>query len=116
MADHQPAIRTLREGTKLLGLGEGQRKRLFDKNVFARLDSTTREFGMYCGRCRDCHASDAGIAQHRLEFSDWRTIMICEFVRCGTVGIADRRERTKLGKITDQVLAPIAAANGSDPH
>ena len=37
-------------------------------------------------------------------------------VGCGTVGIADRRERTKLGKITDQVLAPIAAANGSDPH
>jgi len=42
--------------------------------------------------------------------------MLCEFVRCGTVGIADRRERIKPGKITDQVLAPIAAANGNDPH
>jgi len=55
MADHQPAIRAIRESTKLLGLGEGQRKRLFDKDVFARLDSTTREFGMHRGRCRDCH-------------------------------------------------------------
>jgi hypothetical protein len=66
-------------------------------------------------RRHDCHAGHVGIAQNRLEFGERRTQTISEFVRCGMVGIAGRREGPKLGKITDPV-APIAAANGSDPH
>ena len=32
------------------------------------------------------------------------------------IGVADRRQRAELGKIADQVLAPIAATDHRDPH
>src|SRR6516165_6992567 len=116
VADHQPPVRALRESTKPLGLGQGQRKWLLDKDMFARLYCATRQLGMQRRRCRDRYTGDVGIAQHRLEFTDRRAITIGELLRRGTVGITDRREGAKLGKITNQVLAPIAAANGSHPY
>src|SRR6516225_5905501 len=116
MANHQSPIHALRESTERLGLSQGERKRLLDKDVFARLDSATRELRMQNSRCRDRHTGDISITQNRLEFDDRRMITTGELVRRGLVGIADCRECTKLGEITNQILAPIPAANDSHPH
>jgi hypothetical protein len=101
MADHQPSIHALRESTKLLGLGQSQRKRLLDKDVFACLHSVASELGMQNGWRGDRHAGDVGIAQDHFKLGDGDTISIAEFVRSCAIGITDRRERNEFGEVTD---------------
>jgi hypothetical protein len=68
-----------------------------------------------CGR-RDRDTRNLIVAQYRIEFSDPRVVALGELARRVAVGIADRGQCTKFGKVANQVLAPISAADRRNPH
>ena len=116
MADHQHAPALLGKRAQPLGFRHRQGQRLLDKDMLAGFQCRRRKRRVLRRRRRNRNAGNGRIAQHRLERPDRRAVPRRQLAGGRLIGIADRRQRAKLGKIADQVSAPITATNDGNRH
>jgi len=64
----------------------------------------------------DRYTGDAVVAQHGVEFCDPSVVPIGVLKRGVVIRIADRSQGAELGKVADQVFAPIAATDRRHLH
>ena len=101
-----------RHGT--LGVGDGQRDRLFDQHVLAVLDRPDRELGMELRRQRHDDGVDV-VARDQFLGQDGQAILLAgKAFGAGVVGVGNRMQRAERLQGADVVAAPISATKNGD--
>ena len=93
------------------GVVHRQRNRLFDQEVFSRLDDGERRFGMFMRGQGEHHAVDPVVGQHVIKGKCHAAIGCDHGVGLFRIAIADRTQSAQAGERADMVAAPDAAAD-----
>ena len=111
VSDHQAAIGRRGQFTQNLGLSRVHRQGLFHEDVLAGAQYRARQFVVLGGGRGDHHGRDGRVRKDCLPLERGHAVRLCLYACLGGVGVADRSQRIQLSENSDQVLAPIPAAD-----